>query len=251
MAHDPDWGSYFCRINGALSSVAVDMGLLGSEALAARPVLVYVHVDLHDPSEDGLSTEQEAPRLFDFEERLVDALGEALDAVQTGRVTGVGRRELYFHAASADGLDAAIEPVHAQFADYALEAGSHDDPGAEHYRRVLWPTPLERHFMLNRQVLQRLLERGDDLRRERPVDHLLRFDDADARDAFASLAEQAGFTVTARTAGRGGPELRLQRVQAVLPGAIDDVTAWLVQQTATIGGEYDGWGCPIARADEE
>lgn len=251
MAHTPDWGSYFCKINGSISSVAVDLALLDSPVLTARPTLIYVHVDLLEPTQDGLSTPEEAPRLYELEDGLVGSLASALDAVQTGRVTGAGRRELYFHARSAEGLDAAVGEIHLTFGEYTVEAGSHEDAAGEHYRAVLYPTPVERHLMQNRKVLHQLLEHGDDLRAERPVDHLLVFSAAEGRDALAEIAEQSGFVVTGRPATGDHFGLQLQMVQPVLPAAIDETTAWLVGQAAPLGGDYDGWGCPIVQGDGE
>src|SRR5687768_15128596 len=123
-----EWDFYFARVNGAVSSIFVDLGVHADAPLEKRPWLLWVFVDLQSPSGDGMSTQAEAPTLH--------AIGEALDALITaacgaqlvGRITGAGRREFYFYAEEPGPLDEAVGNAMKNFATYGHECGSTLEP---------------------------------------------------------------------------------------------------------------------------
>ncbi len=93
------WDYYFARINDAVSSVFVDLGLRPDAPLEKRPWLLWVWVQLKTPKADGLSSAQEAPQLHALGEAFDSTISATCGAQLIGRVTGNGRREFYFYAA--------------------------------------------------------------------------------------------------------------------------------------------------------
>jgi Family of unknown function (DUF695) len=87
-----DWEFYFCNVNGVLSSIMVNLGANRDPRMADKPWLLWVWVHMRFPREDGLSSDTEAPRLYQIEDTLTGSLSESR-AELLGRITGNGRRE--------------------------------------------------------------------------------------------------------------------------------------------------------------
>ena len=69
-----DWDFYFARVDGAVSSIFVDLGVKPEVPLEKRPWLLWVFVTLKSPNAEGLSTNDEAPALQALQARLKDTL---------------------------------------------------------------------------------------------------------------------------------------------------------------------------------
>lgn len=240
------WDVFFCRMNGSLAGVCLDLGLRAAAPDPARQELLWVSVPLVRPRPDGLADEGEGPRLHALEEALVTALRQRLGATYTGRVTSASRREFCFYAASEHGFAEVVQEVLAGFPEYPPQRGHERDPEWQHYRNVLYPDPLELQCMHNRHVVDELRKRGDTLAVPRPVDHFLYFPDPAARERFAGAIAGRGFTTgflephaTSPAAQRHG--LRLRHETAVDLQTINDVVLDLCDAAQRAGGTYDGW----------
>src|SRR5262245_43914516 len=151
-----DWDFYFARVNGAVSSIFVDLGVRPHVPLEKRPWLLWVFVDLQSPSAEGLSTQDEASAL--------QAIGEALDAIVAptcgaqlvGRITGAGRREFYFYGEEPGPLDESTRTAMKGFETYQFECGSTLEPEWDQYLNLLYPSETNLQRMFNRRVLESL-----------------------------------------------------------------------------------------------
>lgn len=93
---------------------------------------IEVVITLQDPTEHGLTNNEEAERLNDAENALMEKLGDA--AVYIGRETGHGERRLYFHADSeGEGLPIVLAWVEDQ--PWSTEVKHHEDPDWSILRR--------------------------------------------------------------------------------------------------------------------
>src|SRR5262245_38738957 len=104
-----NWASCFCRVNGALASIMLDLGLRAEAPLPLKPWLLCVWVYFRQPRPDGLSDEQEAPVLFAMEDALTTNLNPRCGALLSGRITTAGRREFYFYAERKDGFAECVK----------------------------------------------------------------------------------------------------------------------------------------------
>ena len=68
-----EWDFYFARVNDAVSSIFVDLGIRDDVPIETRPWLLWVWVVLQAPKPDGLATNEEG--------RVLHEIGEALDAL--------------------------------------------------------------------------------------------------------------------------------------------------------------------------
>jgi hypothetical protein len=122
-----DWDFYFCNVNGALSSVMVDLEGNRRAPVAGKPWLLWVWVHMRLPRDDGLSSDQEASTLHEIEDFLTGSLSES-DGELLGRITGDERREFYLYSPSSECIDSAIEKLRRAFPEYVFKCGTRHDP---------------------------------------------------------------------------------------------------------------------------
>jgi hypothetical protein len=238
------WEQYFCRVNGSLASILVDLGLSGTVPDASRPYLLWVWLDFLRPREDGLSEAEEAPILHEIEAALTAAAARKCAARFVGQITTSGRREMYFYGPRVEGFEEAASEVLKAFPDYTLWADSKNDPAWRQYLEVLYPNPRDRERIRNRHVIERLRENGDPLEEPRPVTHWIHFETAHDRNRFAAHVAPRGFTISTPPPTDGDERpygVTLERVDRVDWNSINEVTLELFELASESCGIYDGW----------
>ena len=249
-----DWDFYFARVNDAVSSIFVDLGVRADAPMEKRPWLLWVSVDLQSPNADGLSTQAEAPVLH--------AIGDALDAMiaptcgaqLVGRITGAGRREFYFYGEEPGPLDLAVSNAMKNFAPYVHECGSTLQPDWEQYLDLLYPSESNLQRMFNRRVLETLAENGDVHETPRQVDHWLEFADEAARAACRDTLIAIDFRLEDEFVGEEADRphtLVVSRVDSVDSHTINGITLELARLAQEHGGRYDGWESPVVKPESQ
>jgi hypothetical protein len=247
-----DWDFYFARVNGAVSSIFVDLGVRAAVPLEKRPWLLWVFVALQSPSADGLSTQEESPRLHEIGEALDANVGVTCGAQLVGRITGAGRREFYFYAEEPGPLDEAVSNALQAFAGYEHECGSTLQPDWDHYVNLLYPSDSNLQRMSNRRVLEALAERGDSHETPRSVDHWLEFPTAESRDACRDTLLAIEFQLRdehlIEEADDMPYRLVVSREDSVDSHTINGITLELARLADEHGGRYDGWESAVMPA---
>ncbi len=251
-----DWDFYFARVNDAVSSIFVDLGLRADVPLEKRPWLLWVWVEMQAPRDDGLSSNEEAPKLLEMGDSLDAAICAACDAQLVGRITGANRREFYFYAAEPGGLDAAVEQALRGFQEYRFQSGSKFDAEWEQYVDLLYPTASNLQRMLNRRTLEALEARGDAHEMPRKVDHWLEFPTTAARDACRDTLRGIEFALEGEYESDDSDaqfrhSLVVSRVDRVDSHSINGITLELARVAGEHGGRYDGWECQVTNASGE
>lgn len=251
-----EWDFYFARVNDAVSSIFVDLGIRSDVPLEKRPWLLWVWVEMRAPRPDGLSSNEEAPKLHEIGEALVAAIAPACDGQLVGRITGSNRREFYFYASEPGGLDAAVANAMKGFAEYAFEAGSTFQPEWEQYLELLYPSESNLQRMFNRRVLESLAGSGDAHEVPRAVEHWLAFPSEEARAACRDTLVAIEFALVDEYLSEEPDDafphsLVMSRVDSVDSHTINGVTLELARLAHEHGGRYDGWECQVAQATAE
>ena len=247
-----EWDFYFAKVNDAVSSIFVDLGLKPDAPNEKRPWLLWVWVQMQAPRPDGLSSGEEAPKLHEIEESLNSMIAPVCGAQLVGRITGSNRREFYFYAEEPAELDAAVERAMQPFESYRFETGSAFQPDWEHYLELLYPSATNLQRMMNRRVLDALEQQGDVHEVPRKVDHWLEFPSPEARAAARSTLEAIEFAVEGEYESEepGAPRphaLVVSRVDSVEMHSINGVTLELARLAEEHGGGYDGWESPVTK----
>lgn len=186
-----------------------------------------------------------------FEDELCSALGQS-NAILVGRITGAGRRELYFYAGDSNGFTNAVHRVSAHYPDYSVDMGDQPDPEWSQYLNVLYPGPRDFQRIQNRRVIAALEAEGDVLNTPRPVTHWIYFAESAQRAVAAAKLSAIGFqtenTDPDTTSPAGDIGLRIERVEPVDEASIDATALLILDSIEGLGAEYDGWECPVMKA---
>lgn len=247
-----EWDFYFARVNGAVSSIFVDLGVRPDVPVEKRPWMLWVIVPLQSPNPEGLSTNEEAPRLHEIGEALDANVSSLCGAQLVGRITGARRREFYFYAEEPGPLEAAVSSAMKSFAEYSPECGSELQPEWEQYLNLLYPTQTNLQRMFNRRVLEALADQGDVHETPRKVDHWLEFADEATRASCRDTLLAIEFTLESEHQNEDSElphALVVSRVDSVDSHTINGITLELARLAQESGGRYDGWESPVAGAE--
>jgi regulator of RNase E activity RraB len=248
-----DWDFYFAKVNDAVSSIFVDLGIRADAPNEKRPWLLWVWVDMKSPRPDGMSSSAEAPKLHEIGESLDAMVSPVCGAQLVGRITGSNRREFYFYGEEPGEFDAAVERALKPFEGYEVESGSTFQPDWEQYLELLYPSESNLQRMFNRRVLENLAREGDVHEAPRKIDHWLEFPSVEARAACRSTLEAIDFDIEDEFASEDPGEemphsLVVSRVDSVDSHTINGITIELARLADEHGGRYDGWECPVTKS---
>ncbi len=249
------WESYLTTIDDKPASVFLDVGIADEAPREDYRVRLGVRVIQKVPRADGLTTQEEAHRLWPLEDALRPAV-EQWGAIFVGRITSDGYREFVFYGSSASGFDVVVSTALAPFG-YDVDTLDAADAGWTFYFDILYPTPWDWQKIMNRQLLDHIQRGGDDLSKPRGVFHWLYFSMPADRERCAAAAREKGFGVrilpTAKQPDGRHPPLGLQlyRVDSIGPNAIDNICIDLLNLAIEHSGEYDGWETQIVAAGAE
>jgi hypothetical protein len=249
-----DWDFYFARVNDAVSSIFVDLGIRADVPLEKRPWLLWVWVSLQAPKSDGLATNEEARTLHEIGEALNSMVSAGCGAQLVARITGAGRREFYFYGAEPGELPAAAGNAMQAHPTYQYETGSTFQPDWDQYE-MLYPSETNLERMQNRRMLESLAEQGDVHELPRKIEHWLYFSDEASRTACRDTLVGIEFAVEDEGISDEAPgalpyALVVSRIDSVDTHTINGITLELQRLAGEYCARYDGWECPVMRGAE-
>ena len=239
-----NWKSYFCRVNDIYASVAVDLGLNENAPMAAKPWLLWVRLYLRSPRPDGLSSQEEFPTLCTIEDKVTEQLGEACAAIQVGRITTDGRRELYFYGATERNFKSVVRETMSMFPEYRCDFDMLHESDWNQYLNVLCPSDEDMQQIKNLDVLEVLERHGDTLDAVRDVHHWIYFKSLEDREWYAQQVAEIGYTIedqNHRPKDEHPYGITITRDQSVTHNEIHDAVMELFRLAKQVDAEYDGW----------
>ena len=90
-----NWNFYMCTIDEKAASIRLNFALTEIAPVEDYTHRLTVFIKMNNPTEDGLSSNEEYPILCDIEDEVVDRL-ETLEDIFAGTVKTQGRLELIF-----------------------------------------------------------------------------------------------------------------------------------------------------------
>jgi uncharacterized protein (TIGR01619 family) len=239
------WDFYLSRVNDALASLMVDLGIHREVPQSDRPWLLWVFLYMRTPREDGLSDAAEADSLADIEDSLVSTMRDKVGACLVGRITTSGRREFYFYSPSPEAFGTFLKSTMQQFPLYDYDFGSKEDSHWTQYLSVLYPSPRDYQRIKNRHVIETLTQSGDTLEQPRDIDHWIYFRTGANRRAFIERVKQRGFRVKDESLLRDQTDraycLSISRRDRADWDSVNAVVLDLFELANEMDGDYDGW----------
>jgi len=237
---------YLTNLDGQPASFVVDLNAEPQESHALR---LQLRVPLLKPRPDGLRDQSELEPMGALEDRVVEALRGAVDAIYVGRLVSRGATEFFFYvpAANASKLD-DLKGLVGDLAPYTLEYLAAEDADWGAYTQLLYPDPYSLQAIANRSLLEQLQQAGDAMTVARVVDHLAFFDGVGPANEAAKRLQAAGFaTDEVDTRSDGSVGLQFHREDSVGDGQADAFVAEVLDIILPLEGSYDGWGCPVVK----
>ncbi len=243
--YEEDWAGYFCTIgDGQIGAVMVDIGLAQIAPVESKSFLLTFTTKMNNPTEDGLSSENETDKLNQIEEDLIESLVTKNEVIYTGRIKFSGKMQSYFYSENIAGLESAISNLIANFPDYSFEHKFTEEKNWEAYFEVLYPSPFEMQVIQNGRVIENLEKHGDKLEKERLVEHWIYFQSEIDREHFLEAIKGEGFEMVNKDTTSFGDSpfsLQLSRIDKADYQSVNEYVMNLWEKAQEFNADYDGW----------
>ncbi|MDF2961076.1 MAG: hypothetical protein K0S39_2811 [Paenibacillus sp.] len=188
-----NWNTYFTFIDNKPASFMLDLEPWKNGENERFVHLYRLSITLNEPNENGLTTNKEAEILNAIE----DSINDSLDSnyMFVGRITTDGRRDFFYYTDSTDGDN--LKRLATQLLEnyrYNINRIEEQKPG-DFYHEFLFPNKSNWHRMVNRQVVEKLCDHGDNLEKARAVNHWIYFYSAESRNLFKEKVQRNGFHI--------------------------------------------------------
>jgi regulator of RNase E activity RraB len=247
-----EWDFYPCHVDDAPASMFLNLGFVDALPPHATPVLHWVGLEMLHPGDHGMGVSPDVDSLFDAEDSVVKALG-ALGLVFVARLRNNGEWQLNFYGTAVEEAH-VLETLRNALGEQTrgFRFGRQEDPEGECYTDFFYPPPERLQWIMDRRLVEQLLQHGDVLSAERPVDHFINFPEDTDVSAFCAAAQELGFAVPDElpAPADGMRSVPLQRMDAIEVDSIHATVMQLVELAAPYDGAHDGWGCPLVTEDD-
>ncbi|MDR2917550.1 MAG: DUF695 domain-containing protein [Tannerella sp.] len=245
-----DWAVYFCLVDSCQASVRLNLSLNEIAPIEDYKYRTWFSVKLLDPDENGFTTREEYPKICQIEDDILDALMKK-GVIMAGAVKTNGVFDLYLYSKSVEGYEEIINSVMKAHADYKYATDFKEDVSWDDYFNFLYPSEYEYQTIQNQRVLMSLEEHGNDPEKEREVDHWIYFKTAGDMENYIRKVEETGYKVLSNTKlddDKTYPyQLNISRQDNTVWSRVNDYVWELIVLANENDGNYDGWGCPIAK----
>lgn len=251
MTYISDWDYYIDTLQEKVTSTFLDLGLINRAPVEEKSELVIVYLPLLNPNKDGLTTNEEAEKLYLIEDSLEEAYKKKFGALYAGRLTRDGSRDFFFYMKPGENYQEVVEEVLKKhealgYTKYRLKHSC--DAQWEFYTKVLYPNPYNLQVILDNRALSELIKAGDDLKKRREVWHYSYFESRESRENFIKEIEKQGFQVQEISYDKKEslPYGVFYTREDVIDGkSIQEVTHPLLELSLDQNGSYDGWESPV------
>jgi uncharacterized protein (TIGR01619 family) len=242
-----DWDFYPCLVDGDHASIFVNLGLMKVAPIQNLSSMAYVRVQMRNPQENGLSSQEEYPSLLALEDSMLPRLVKPNEVTYVGRNTSGGCRDFYFYVAQAREWNERVASAMSEVKEYQYEAGTREDSQWTVYSKFLYPSERSMQRIQNRRTCDALASNGDDPSKDREIDHWVYFQDSVSRDDFVKAALKQGFQMRCITdpSDEEDESYGAQIFRTDSPNDIDTPVFILFDLASNLGGDYDGWECPV------
>lgn len=242
-----NWAFYLSRIREDIASIRVNLALNKIGPIASYEQRVWFSFKLNNPDVNGLTTNEEFPIVSKIEDEISEELVK-MDMISVGVIKCNGTVDLFFYAKEVKGFEEVVGKVMNKYSDYKCATDVKPDENWGDYFNFLYPDEYEYQTILNQSIISQLLEGGDNLEKEREVDHNLYFNTEENREEFIAKVERLGYKVLAKNnESNTNFSLNISKVHHVEPNTIHGLVWELILLAKETNGDYDGWGCPITQ----
>ena len=163
-----------CHVDDKPASIRLNLALSDIAPVEDYNHRISLFINMNNPTENGLSSNEEYPILCDIEDEVINRL-ETLEDIFAGTVKSQGRLELYVFTKDSEKSEEFCKEALKKFPNYQWNCSVAEDVKWDIYFNFLYPDIYSYKAMMNRSVIENLMKQGDNLEKEREIDHWLYF----------------------------------------------------------------------------
>lgn len=243
--HEENWATYLSQIDDdAVGSIVVDLGLRQLAPVEGLTELLIVEVPMLHARDNGLPLNEEFPVLAEIEKSFESILTAAIKCIFAGHLHCERITSFYFFIGKGVDVEGLLERAIQPFSSYSFKYRLKSDPDWQAYFDFLCPSPIQNQRLGNEGVIQSLLKHGDNLEKERKVEHWIYFASEIDRSNFLDSIANQGFLVEDLSKDEDYElpyKAQISRDDKVTLEATDEYILNLWQKAQDFNGNYDGW----------
>lgn len=237
-----EWNFYITNVDDKIGSIYINLALHKILPLKDKSNLSWIAVKLNNPTENGLTTNEEGEKLFKIEDKILEKISNS-NSIYVGRLTTDGFRDFYFYSKDTNTFKSQAQEIIKQYPEYEFIIDSKSDKKWEGYLDI-YPTEMDFQSISNRDVLENLEKNGDNLTKEREVFHWIYFKNEVDRNKYIEFVKKENFEVVDTNYHKKEKlpySVQIKRVDKVGYSDIDEYTLYLWKLAKNNNGDYDGW----------
>ena len=240
------WDTYIARYeDGKPGSVALRMDLISSSPIPGLSSVLVTGLKYETSRADGFPESETFQVLYKVGDELLEIIKKEFGGVLVGSFTYNKERLEYFYVKSTKGLEQRLEKYYREnYPNYKPYINVKEDQNWQYYREFLYPNEETLNYMGDQSVIRQLMQAGDDLTKERRVDHWLYFASERDLDDFVSTIKDKGFNIESKSINQETSlhhQLQIWRTDRVDIDTIYPITSELRKLASNYNGLYDGW----------
>jgi uncharacterized protein (TIGR01619 family) len=244
-AQEAQWETYMGQYEKGPGSTIVDMSVKIIAPVKELSFLLVTGISFEKCTADGLPETDAFSLLYRVSDAVKPIVDAAFKNVFAGTFTYQCERLDYYYINDTVGIREKLNRLYADsFPSAKFYTNIKTDKIWQAYLDFLYPNAVSLEFILNEKLLRKLKETGDQLDKERPVDHWIYFANETDQQCFIPYIIKQRFKIVSKekTAAADQPfKLHIVRTDKVDLSTISAITIDLKRVAMRCNGVYDRW----------
>lgn len=252
IAQDENWVTYTSKHEKGPASIMVNLAAKQSAPDKKLVFLLTTGVSFKECTVEGFPVNNELPLLYDISDSVNYIVSRTIkNNMLVGTFTYQCQRLDYFYLRDTSELRIRLTAFYKKrFPAYTAIINIKVDSSWNTYLKFLYPGEDLFEYMQDEKVVNQLKKAGDDVYKERQIDHWLYFTtDSDRKCIFNYLAEQKFLVESLDRSDRSlyTYSLHISRIDKADLNSISKITKGLRTEAKKCNGLYDGWESPVVK----
>lgn len=244
-AQEGNWDVYLAQYENGPGSITLNMDLIVTAPKNDLPYILVTGVEFENCREDGFPNSDEFEKLYMISDGILELLKDRVKFELAGTFTHQCERLDYVYLSDTLNIRETLTNTYkSKYGDYKFYINLKDDKNWEAYTKFLYPNEVTLEYMSNQKVLTQLQKAGDNLSKERQIDHWIYFVKKSDRTLYEKYVTELGFKIENRGKIKNANQpfkLQISRSDFVYPESINKITLELRKKALEYNGDYDGW----------
>ncbi|MCD4791700.1 MAG: DUF695 domain-containing protein [Bacteroidales bacterium] len=235
---------YIVQYDAGAGSTLLNMDLINSAPKKDLPFIVITGVTFKNCRDDGFPNEDELKKLYKIDDEVESVISNITNSEFAGTFTYQCERLNYIYVSDTINIRAKLTDLYKKYKHYKFYINIEPDRKWETYLNFLYPDEEIQEYMSNQKILVQLQSAGDDLSKERQVDHWIYFPDKSKMELFIIDVKKIGFKIESQDKINDSGllyQLHISRIDFIDMESISKLSLNIRRKAKKLGGDYDGW----------